>query len=227
MLRFFGDTLKSFKDVTGDFLSALALYALISKVVFFIVNKDYFKSVGLSKYLKEDIDAIRNKHKHNDRKANEEITNLLLRNRYGMLGSAMLFLVEGLLVLLIGLVLKDALIYTHAASIDEFTVLNIPLTTAPIAALTAKEFSIGNAIAMFIFLIALSIQIWLDIRMENVRLVEQDKVDRVIWIIAAGMCALLPSGASVVMLCYKVMDVLLYVFYSKKKYQRLPNKEIK
>lgn len=221
MLDFFGDILDFLKDATGNYFWSLVVFALTNKLLFYIVYRDYYKSIPMGELLKEDIAALHKKHKNNEKKANEEITQLLMRNKYGMLSSALLFTIEGVLALLVGLILKDPMLHTSAASLDEFTVMQLSLNTSPLYAMTQKYFSMNSALSLFTVIAVVGLQVWHDTLMEDKRLVEQDKVDHVIWVVVALMCLVLPTGMGIFMLTFKIVDLLLYVYFSHRKYVRL------
>lgn len=221
MLNFIGGLIDRTRDLGGNYLWGLVIFALMMKLVFYIVYKDYYRSIGIGEMLREDMDALRKKHRNNEKKANEEITNLLMRNRYGMFGSAFLFLIEGFLTLVVGLTLREPLLHTSAASLDEFVVYEVALHTSPLSAMTQKYLSINSAMSMFIVVMVMVLQIVHDTYMENRRVVEQDKIDHVIWVILALMCLILPTGAGVFMLTFKLVNMLLYLYFSHKKYTKL------
>ena len=226
MLNFFGDILTFLKDSTGNYFWSLVVFALANKLLFYIVYRDYYRSIPMGELLKEDIAALRKKHKNNERKANEEITNLLMRNKYGMLSSALLFFLEGGLALVVGLVLKDPMLHTSAASLDEFTVMQLSLNTSPLNAMTQQYFSMNSALSIFTVIAVVALQVWHDTLMENKRLVEQDKIDHVIWVLVAVMCLVLPTGVGIFMLTFKIVDLLMYLYYSRKKYVRISSSSI-
>ncbi|MBO4359299.1 MAG: YidC/Oxa1 family membrane protein insertase [Eubacteriaceae bacterium] len=226
MLDFIGDQLDSFKDLTGNYFWGLVILALISKLIFFIIYRDYYKSIGIGELLKEDVEALRKKHKNNSKKANEEITKLLMANRYGMLGSLTLFLTEAAPCIWVGLALFEPLMHTAAASLDEFVVNQISLHTSPLWAMTQKYFSMNSAMSMFTVIAVVGLQIFHDTQMEEKRFVEQEKVDHAIWIAESFMCIVLPTGAALFMLTCKLADLLLLMYFSKKKYTKLATERI-
>lgn len=216
MLKFFGTILDAFNKLGGNYLWGLFIYAVFSKVLSIIGSKDYHKSISLTGLIKPQIEAIRKKHKNNKKISDKEITELMVHMKYAPYGYATLFLSEGIMVLIIGLILRDVLMYTSASSISEFTVNNIDLTLSPIKALFGPEFTVTSSVAVMTLFGVMALQIKHDSRMESVRLIEQEPADHVIWVLVAVLCALLPVGAGMVMLCYKAVDMGLLYYYERK-----------
>lgn len=221
-MRLFAELLDIFKSFTGEYFFAILIVAVLTKVLFFLLYKEYYKSILIGKALKKEIAALRKKHKNNTKAANDEISRLLMNNKYSMFGGYGLVIVDWTFAILFGNTIKHGLERLAIESIEELKAFGLlKLWQSPLDAIKEGFLEMSSAMAVSLILFVLALQVIHDVKMEETRVVDQEASDRIIWVLQIVLCVLMPLATTVFLLGCKIVNLVLYYFYSTRKVENV------
>lgn len=217
-MRLIAELIEIAKSFVGDYFFAIIVVAMVAKLLFLVSYREYYRSICIGKALKKEIALLRKKHKNNEKAANEEISKLLMNNRYSMFGSYGVMIIDCVFAFLMGNVFMQGLTRLDISSLEEITSFGLlKLYEAPAVSIKTGFFEMSSAVAVSLMLMVLALQIIHDIKIEEVRVVDQETGDRILWCIQAVLCIIRPLATTVFLIGCKIFNLILFFIYSKKK----------
>lgn len=223
ILDFFAGILAGLTDQTGSMVAAIGIYTALTCFVAYPLTRKSAENILLSELLRDEIAAVRERHKKHPEKISAEISMLLARRHYGIFASAICTLVQGFLGVPMALSLGTEKLRDVGGSL-----LRLDLGMSPYMLWgTTQDIFLPVVV---LAAAALGLQFLHDRLMQRDLITDQKIQDLVMLGAVALGCALLPVAFSLYWALHEIVDILVMLCVTKigrkRFFQRLRRADV-